>query len=49
MDVTRAGDLLRSRSFDSVLPLLMVTAVYFLLAWLISIGIKLLSYIFRNK
>lgn len=49
MDVTRASDLLRSRSFDSVLPLLMVTAIYFLLAWLISLGIKILSVVFRNK
>lgn len=49
VDVTRAADLLRSRSFDSIFPLLMVTATYFLLAGLISIGIKILSMIFRNK
>lgn len=34
-DLTRASDLIRSRTFDALVPLLLITLVYFLLAWLI--------------
>lgn len=36
-DLTRASDLIRSRTFDAVVPLLIVTVAYFLLAWLIRV------------
>ena len=39
-DLTRAGDLIRSRTFDAILPLLMVTVFYFLLVWLIGLLLK---------
>ena len=42
-DLTRAGDLIRSRTFDAILPLLMVTVFYFLLVWLIGLLLKLAS------
>lgn len=35
-DLTRAGDLIRSRTFDALVPLLAVTILYFLLVWLIA-------------
>jgi len=35
MDITRASDLLRSRTFEAVMPLLVVTVLYFVLAWLL--------------
>ena len=35
-DLTRAGDIIRSRTFDAVIPLLVVTIIYFLLVWLIG-------------
>ncbi len=35
-DLTRAGDIIRSRTFDAVLPLLTVTIIYFLLVLLIG-------------
>jgi len=35
-DLTRAGDLIRSRTFDALVPLLVVTILYFLLVWLIA-------------
>jgi polar amino acid transport system substrate-binding protein len=35
MDITRASDLLRSRTFEAVMPLLAVTVLYFVLAWLL--------------
>lgn len=40
-DLTRAGDLIRSRTFDALLPLLVVTIIYFLLVWLISALLKM--------
>ena len=40
-DLTRAGDLIRSRTFDALLPLLVVTIIYFLLVWLIGFLLKL--------
>ena len=35
-DLTRAGDIIRSRTFDALIPLMVVTIVYFLLAWLLG-------------
>ena len=34
-DLTRASDLLRSRTFEAFMPLLIITVLYFLLAWVI--------------
>lgn len=36
MDMTRASDLIRSRTFDAFFPLLVTAALYFLIAWLIG-------------
>lgn len=49
IDITRASDLLRSRTFDAFLPLLAVTAIYFILAWLIGLILKLLTLNTRSK
>ena len=40
-DLTRAGDLIRSRTFDPFIPLLAITVIYFLLSWLIIALLKL--------
>lgn len=40
-DLTRAGDVIRSRTFEAFFPLILVTAVYFLIIWLLTL---LLSY-----
>lgn len=45
MDLTRASDLIRSRTFDALIPLLVVTIAYFVLAWLI----RLLFNLFLKK
>lgn len=45
-DLTRASDLIRSRTFDAFLPLLAVTILYFLLAWLLG---WLLNLIFNRS
>jgi len=36
MDLTKAGDMIRSRTFDAFFPLIMVAVVYFLISWLIA-------------
>lgn len=42
-DLTRAGDIIRSRTFDALIPLLVVTIIYFLLVWLIGLLLNLAS------
>jgi len=32
-DLTKAGDIIRSRTFDAFFPLIMVAALYFFLSW----------------
>lgn len=41
MDLTRASDLIRSRTFDALIPLLVITVAYFVLAWLIRLLLNL--------
>ncbi len=36
MDMTRASDLIRSRTFDAFFPLLVTAVIYFFMAWLIG-------------
>lgn len=45
-DLTRASDLIRSRTFDAFIPLLIVTVMYFILAWIIR---KLLNLFLLKK
>ncbi len=45
-DLTRASDLIRTRTFDALIPLLIVTILYFLIAWLIR---KLLYLCLQKK
>lgn len=37
-DLTRMGDLIRARTFDAFVPLIIVSAIYFLLSWLMLKG-----------
>lgn len=43
-DLTRACDMIRARTFEAFFPLLFITLIYFLLAWLIGI---FLDFIFK--
>ena len=43
-DLTRACDMIRARTFEAFFPLLFITIIYFLLAWLIG---KFLDFIFK--
>lgn len=42
-DLTKAGDLIRSRTFDAFFPLIIVSAIYFILAWLIGNTLRKLT------
>lgn len=42
-DLTKVGDIIRSRTFDAFFPLIMVALLYFLLAWLFSLALDLIG------
>ena len=46
-DMTRASDLIRSRTFDAFFPLIVTAIIYFLMAWLI--GLLLSSLVKRER
>ena len=37
LDLTKASDIIRSRTFEAFFPLLMVSAAYFLVIWLLGL------------
>ena len=39
MDLTKASDIIRSRTFDAFFPLIVVALIYFLLAWLLGFAL----------
>lgn len=43
MDMTKACDLIRSRTFDAFFPLIIVAIIYLILAWLIGLLLKCIS------
>ena len=44
MDITKAGDYIRSRTFDAFFPLLLVAAIYLILSWLFGTGIDIIQH-----
>lgn len=36
LDLTKAADIIRSRSFDEFFPLILISAIYLLIAWMLS-------------
>ena len=42
-DLTKAGDIIRSRTFDAFFPLIMVAVLYFLIAWVLMLGLGYLE------
>jgi polar amino acid transport system substrate-binding protein len=35
-DLTKVGDIIRSRTFDAFFPLVMVAVLYFILSWIFA-------------
>ena len=42
VDLTKASDLIRNASFEAFFPLIFVTIIYFVLAWMLSKSLDLL-------
>jgi polar amino acid transport system substrate-binding protein len=38
-DLTKAGDMIRSRTFDAFFPLIMIAVLYFLISWLLMFSL----------
>ncbi len=43
VDLTKASDIIRSRTFDAFFPLIIITIIYFILAWLLGKALDLIS------
>lgn len=48
-DLTKASDIIRSRTFDAFFPLVMVAILYFLIAWILMLGLEYLERITDPK
>ena len=44
-DLTKVGDIIRSRTFDAFFPLVMVAILYFILSWIFA---EILNFIGKN-
>lgn len=43
VDLTKASDIIRSRTFDAFFPLIVAAIIYFILAWLLAAGLDYLN------
>ena len=43
-DLTKAGDIIRSRTFDAFFPLIMVAVLYYLISWLLTLSLDYLAF-----
>ena len=43
MDMTKASDIIRARTFEAFFPLILVAVIYFVIAWLIGLLLKAIS------
>ncbi len=43
VDLTKASDIIRSRTFDAFFPLIVVAIIYFLLAWLLGLALDYIN------
>ena len=43
VDLTKASDIIRARTLDAFFPLILVSVVYILLAWLTGMGLEALE------
>ncbi len=48
-DLTKAGDIIRSRTFDAFFPLIMVAVLYFLISWILIVSLTYLEVISDPK
>lgn len=43
VDLTKASDIIRSRTFDAFFPLIVIAIIYFILAWLLGLGLDYIN------
>ncbi len=43
VDLTKASDIIRSRTFDAFFPLIVVAIIYFILSWLLGLGLDYIN------
>jgi len=48
-DLTKASDIIRSRTFDAFFPLIMVAVLYFLISWLLMVTIGYIERVTNPK
>jgi polar amino acid transport system substrate-binding protein len=48
-DLTKASDIIRSRTFDAFFPLFMVAVLYFLISWLLSLSLSYVEWVTDPK
>ncbi len=48
-DLTKASDIIRSRTFDAFLPLIMVAIIYFVITWLMMYSLQRIEQAMRYK
>jgi len=48
-DLTKAGDIIRSRTFDAFFPLVMVAVLYFFITWLLSLSLGYVEWVADPK
>jgi polar amino acid transport system substrate-binding protein len=48
-DLTKASDIIRSRTFDAFFPLIMIAILYFLISWLLMLGMDYIEKITDPK
>ncbi|WP_340123586.1 ABC transporter permease subunit [Methylobacter svalbardensis] len=48
-DLTKASDIIRSRTFDAFFPLIMIAILYFVIAWILMLGLEYLERITDPK
>lgn len=48
-DLTKAGDIIRSRTFDAFFPLILVAMLYFMLAYILTLSLELIFRKYNDK
>ena len=48
-DLTKASDIIRSRTFDAFFPLVMVAVLYFLITWFLMLSMDYVERVFDPK
>ena len=48
-DLTKASDIIRSRTFDAFFPLFMVAVLYFLISWLLTLSLGYVEWVTDPK